>query len=135
MTVHNLSRYIPIIIFIFWVIYYTYFQTSSIYGGDAGDLVTAAYVRGVAHPPGYPLYTFIARLLTKLPFYTVAWRVSLLSSIPAALALGLFFQIAYKLLKQYSVALIATCFLGFSYLYWLYAVVPEVFGLHVLLTL
>ena len=132
MTVHNLSRYIPIIIFIFWVIYYTYFQTSSIYGGDAGDLVTAAYLRGVAHPPGYPLYTFIGHLLTKLPFNTVAWRVGLLSSIPSAATLTMLYLLLRMVSKKIILPLIAVSTLGFTYLFWLYAIVPEVFALHTL---
>lgn len=116
---------------IFFLLLYLYTQTTSIYGGDAGDLVTAAYLRGVAHPPGYPLYTFIAWLLTKLPYFTISWRVGLLSSIPMALALGIFYLLINKLLRHRVISLICTFSYGFSYLIWLHGIIPEVFALHV----
>lgn len=122
------------LISIFFLLLYIYTQSSSIYGGDAGDLVTAAYVGGVAHPPGYPLYTLFAGLLTKVPLWTVAWRVGLLSSIPAAISLAFIFLTIYKLSRELLASLIATFSLGLTYLMWLYAVVPEVFSLHLLLT-
>src|SRR3989338_2979403 len=130
MTVRNLSRYIPITIFITWVLFYMYFQTSSIYGGDAGDLVTAAYLRGVAHPPGYPLYTFIGYLLTKLPVSTVAWRVGLLSSVSSAATLTMLYLLLRMVSKKTILSLVTVSTLGFTYLFWLYAIVPEVFALH-----
>lgn len=121
------------LLFLLFLIIYLTFQSTSIYGGDAGDLVTAAYVRGVAHPPGYPLYTFLGWLLTKIPYSTVAWRVSLLSSIPSALSLGVLYIITKKLTKHTIASIISVLTLGFSYLYWLYAIVPEVFAMHILI--
>ena len=41
---------------------------------DSGALITVAQFSGIAHPPGYPLYTL-------LPFGTIAFRVQLLSAI------------------------------------------------------
>jgi hypothetical protein len=57
--------------------------------GDSAELVTAAWVWGVPHAPGYPLYTFVAHLFTKLPFSEVAHRVHLTSALYHALAVGL----------------------------------------------
>lgn len=119
-----------IAISVFFLLFYVFFQSSSIYGGDAGDLVTAAYVRGVAHPPGYPLYTFVGWLLTHLPLKTIAWRVGLLSTIPAAVSLGFVFLLLKRFTRNSLVSIIGTGTLGFSYLFWLYAIVPEVFALH-----
>jgi len=34
---------------------------------------------GIAHPPGYPLFTMLASLLHKLPVGSPAWRINLLS--------------------------------------------------------
>lgn len=55
-------------------------------GGDAGELMTVACNLGVAHPPGYPLWTWLAhglatwRGLVPGVATTPAWRVSLLSA-------------------------------------------------------
>ena len=35
--------------------------TRGIPGGDAGELVAEACQLGVAHPPGYPLFTLVTR--------------------------------------------------------------------------
>lgn len=118
------------LISIFFLLFFFFFQSASIYGGDAGDLVTAAFTLGVPHPPGFPLYTFLGWLLSRIPYSTYAWRISLLSSIPMAMGLGLAFLNFKTLLKNTTAALIVTAALGFSYLYWLYAIVPEVFALN-----
>ena len=35
--------------------------------GTRGELIAAAYVLGVAHPPGYPLYMLLGYLASHLP--------------------------------------------------------------------
>jgi hypothetical protein len=39
----------------------------------------AGCTMGIAHPPGYPLFTMLAWLLHKLPVGSPAWRINLLS--------------------------------------------------------
>lgn len=129
----RLVKFTSLIILSFFAILYVYTQTQSIFGGDAGDLVTAAYTRGVAHPPGYPLYTFIGYVLSHfLPFGTVAWRVGLMSSVSLSLALTILFIYISKITKSTLSGIVGVTTLGLSYLYWLYAIVPEVFALHIL---
>src|SRR6185436_1365976 len=48
-------------------------------GEDCGELVTAARVLGVAHPPGYPVWCLLGHLFSWIPIGTVAFRVALLS--------------------------------------------------------
>lgn len=115
--------------------FYSYFQSTSIYGGDAGDLVTAAYSRGIPHPPGYPLYTFLAHLATYIPYETIAWRVSLVSSIPLTIAAVLLFILLRNITKSLLIASIGTLLVVTNYIIWLFAIVPEVYGLHALLVM
>lgn len=119
-----------IILFIFSLIFYLFFQSFSIYGGDAGDLATAAAVGGIAHPPGFPLYTFLGWLLTKTTIFSTAWRIGLLSSIPTAVSLAFLYLVLIKIYKKNIPVLIAIFSLVFSYIVWLYAEVIEVFGLN-----
>jgi len=60
---------------------------------DSGDLVTAAYVRGIPHPTGYPWYLITCKLLMDLlPWGTIAWRAhvySILSGVAAGTFAGL----------------------------------------------
>src|SRR3989304_10001566 len=81
-----------------WFIF-LFFQAEGIYGGDSGDMVTAAYLGGVPHPPGYPLYTFLGWLLTKIPVSTVAFRIGLLSAIPHAATVAAVYVFVYFLTK------------------------------------
>ena len=105
------------------------FQAMGIYGGDSGDLVTAAALGGVPHPPGYPLYTVFGWLLSKLPMATVAWRVTLLSSIPHAMTVALVYWLVKRLTKRAVPAIFAALVLAGNYLFFLYSITPEVFAL------
>ena len=44
---------------------------------------------GIAHPTGYPLYTLLAWLFSRLPVGDAAYRVNLLSAVAAAAAVGM----------------------------------------------
>lgn len=49
---------------------------------DSGELVTAATLFGVPHPPGYPFWSLTGFILTNiLPIGNYAWRINLLSAI------------------------------------------------------
>src|SRR5438477_9692102 len=58
---------------------------------DSGELITVAWTGGIAHPPGYPLYTLIGILFVHLPFGDPAWRMNLISALFAAVAVSLFY--------------------------------------------
>lgn len=115
------------------LVLYLYRQATGIYGGDSGELVSAAYTFGIAHPPGYPLYIFLSGLLAHLiPFNTVAWRVGLLSSVPMAGSCYFVWLTIHRLTKRMMVAMVVTLFYAFLYPVWLYGIVAEVFGLFAL---
>eukprot|EP00698_Gefionella_okellyi_P000292 TRINITY_DN10249_c0_g1_i2.p1 TRINITY_DN10249_c0_g1~~TRINITY_DN10249_c0_g1_i2.p1 ORF type:complete len:706 (-),score=142.26 TRINITY_DN10249_c0_g1_i2:13-2130(-) len=51
-------------------------------GGDSGELIATVCAMGVAHPPGYPLWTLLAKLFTMLvPIGTMAYRMNILSAV------------------------------------------------------
>ena len=56
---------------------------------DGGELITASFTLGVPHPPGYPTYVVLGKLVSLLPLGTVAFRYNLFSGVCAALAAGL----------------------------------------------
>ncbi len=120
---------LPLFLGILGALLFLFFQARGIYGGDSGDLVTAAYQMGIPHPPGYPLYTFLSWLLTHLPFFTVAWRVGILSSLPHGAVVSLLYLLVFRLTKRRMVALFSALALFGNYLFFLYAVTPEVFAL------
>ena len=58
-----------------------YFLTAArdIVVGDTPELITAAVTFGVAHPPGYPLFSMLGHLFSLLPFGSIPFRVNLLA--------------------------------------------------------
>lgn len=111
------------------LVLFSLFSAQGIYGGDSGDLVTAAFLGGVPHPPGYPLYTFLGWFISHLPVLSVSWRVGLLSSLSHALVVGLVFLYISRLTKSWIPGLYGALALVGNYLFFLYAVTPEVFAL------
>ncbi|OGE04622.1 hypothetical protein A3B51_00305 [Candidatus Curtissbacteria bacterium RIFCSPLOWO2_01_FULL_41_18] len=106
----------------------------SVYGGDSGDIILAAYFGGVAHPPGYPLNTMIGWIFTHLPVgISVAYKANLMMAIVQSLVVGVVFLTLYKLTKNIFASLSAVFILAFTPLFWLYAHVAEVFQLNLLL--
>ena len=110
---------------------YFFFQSESIYGGDAGDLASAIIVHGIPHPPGYPLYTLLGIVLTKiLPIGTYAWRIGFLSSLPAIFTIVILYDLIFYLTKKTLIAVISSLIMAFVYPFWLYSEVVEVFSLN-----
>ncbi len=106
-------------------------------GVDSGDLVTAAYTLGVAHPPGYPLFLLLAKTFTLLPFGEVAYRVNLLSAFFAAAAATTLYWTALLIQPDESVgerklviAAASALAFGLSSTLWSQAVIAEVYALH-----
>ena len=57
-------------------------------GIDSGELVTAMYVLGVAHPTGFPLYILLGHAFMILPIGEIAYRANLLSAVCAGGTVG-----------------------------------------------
>lgn len=109
--------------------------SNAIQVADSGELVAVACNGGVAHPPGYPLYSLLGRAFCAVPVTTPAGRLSLLSALAAIGSALLLFSIARRLTAStVASALAATCLVTGA-LFWRYASLPEVFALHVALNL
>ena len=101
--------------------------------GDSPELVTAAATLGVAHAPGYPLWTILANAFTRLPIDTLSFRVSLFSAICATAAVLVTYATAFRLSRSVLASACAATLLGVAPVFWSWAIVPEVFALHALL--
>lgn len=123
----------PIFLFLFVFLLYLHNLSRSVYGGDVGDLVTAAKVMGVAHPPGYPLFTFVGFLFTRINFISPAFMVGLISVFSSALAVLIYYFLSLQFTKNKFIALVSSFVLAFNYLFWFYAEIAEVFALNNLL--
>src|SRR5205085_7121388 len=73
-----------------------YFLTAArdIVVGDSPELITAAVTLGVAHAPGYPLFTMLGHLFSLIPLGAIPFRVNLLSVACDALTIGVVYLCA-----------------------------------------
>ncbi len=101
---------------------------TTVQGGDAGELMTVAATGGVAHPPGYPLFSWLARLSVLLvPSGTVAWKASLAASACAAGGVAALHRAVWIETEEPLAAWAAALAAGLAPLVWRYATVAEVF--------
>jgi hypothetical protein len=112
-------------------------------GSDSGELVAAALIGGVPHPPGYPTYMLLASAFARLPFAEPALGVNLLSALCAAGAAALLALTLMELLPcpsgetffaagAQALALIVAMQMAYSPTLWSQAVIAEVYALNAL---
>ena len=115
--------------FLFVTLLYLHNVTRDIYSGDVGDLTTSALVGGVPHPPGYPLFTFLCFIISHLPLpLPPVSKIALISIFASVLGLFILYKYSLSVTKSVFLSLLTVSILAFSYLYWLHAELPEVFG-------
>jgi hypothetical protein len=99
---------------------------------DDGSFIIAAWFNGVAHAPGYPLYTQLAHIATLMPAGSVAFRVHALSALCGAMAVLCLWTCARRLGLVRSAAAAAALAFAFSDVFWSQSIVAEVYSLNAL---
>jgi hypothetical protein len=111
---------------------------------DSLEFQLITYQLGIAHPTGYPLYTLLGWLFTRLPIGDVAYRVNLMSAVFGAATVALVYLIGLELTipdemhndgsrppyTQVLAALIGALALAVSSIFWSQATVAEVYTLN-----
>jgi hypothetical protein len=101
---------------------------------DAGEFQLVSYVLGIAHPPGYPLYTMLAKLFTFIPLGDVAYRVNLFSAVSSALALVVLACAVRRMTGSYIAGWIAAAGLGLAPTFWAQSTTANIRSLTALFT-
>ncbi len=144
---YQIKRFDIIIAFVLFLIAsvaYIKTLTPSVCAGDSGELTTAIYNMGSAHPPGYPVYSILGKLFTFIPVGDIAHRVNLFSAIAGAASIFFLYLILIKFLGlnrdtgklELSIHLpaIAVSFIfAFTTTQWSQAVIGEVYALNSIL--
>src|SRR6266571_1655451 len=69
---------------------------------DTSEYIAAAYVLGIPHPPGNPLFTLIAHTWGLLPLATTyAKRINLLAAVTSAVAAGCWFLVGERWMRTW----------------------------------
>jgi hypothetical protein len=113
---------------------YAITATRTVQGGDTGEFLVVALRGGVPHPPGYPLYTLLARLFGALPLADPALRVACLSIVCGATAVAVLERALFRLTGSRLASLGAALAFAVTPIQWQLAGVPEVFALNALCT-
>ena len=118
---------------------------------DSGDLITCAHILGIPHPTGYPLYTMVGHLFTRLdfgifsadpnPINNSAFKLTLFVIFTSLANMFLFWRVHMAMQHKLGMRIagapagsiaagIGALALGTSYLYWSQSIVPEVYLLN-----
>jgi len=98
---------------------------------DAGEMATTVSQLGVLHPPGYPLYSLLGHLFTRLPLANVAYRLNVFSAVALAAAWALLLLLGMELWGL--PAAVLTILLGVvSFQFWTHALVSEMYTLNLI---
>ncbi len=111
------------------------------FGSDGGELISASVTLGIPHPPGYPLYVVIGKIVSYIPIGKVAFRYSLLSVFAMAITVALVFRASVKLsdrdtadpVGQRLADITAALVFAFTPLVWSQALIAEVYALNLLM--
>ncbi|MCP4416481.1 MAG: DUF2723 domain-containing protein, partial [Chloroflexi bacterium] len=94
---------------------------------DNGEFQLVGATLGVAHPPGFPLYTLLSKLITWLPFPTsAAYKINLLSAISSTATLAIVYLTVYRLTRQQLAAITAVISLGSATTFWAQATTANI---------
>lgn len=111
---------------------------------DSGELAAIQYTAGIAHPTGYPLFTWLGWLFTRLPLASsMIYQINFLALLYVLISLGilwvgfqLFLEKIGKVNDQWTLLLLPSAgviTLGFSKTYWAQATATEVYSLHLVM--
>ena len=101
-----------------WLAIYIRTLAPSLLLGDSAEFQTLSATLGMTHPTGYPVYLLAGKLFTLLPVGAIPARVSLLSAVCGALALGLLYLLVIVLTGRRLAALPGPLLLGGVGVFW-----------------
>ncbi len=112
---------------------------------DCGEFIACAYIQGIPHPPGFPLYVMLGRIIALIPFVEdISHRINYLSVVSSALTAMLSYLLTVKIIRYffpgeasnplnrltaYIGGMAGGFFVAFSATNWANSVEAEVYGL------
>lgn len=138
------SYWVAVLLFTITISLYIYTLTPTISTGDSPELTASAFTLGVAHPPGYPLFSLLGKEISLIPLgSSVAYRINIFSAICGAITVLLIYLSSIEvrgLLAQQSdspvnsftslAAFTGSLTFAFSPIFWSQSVVSEVYTLN-----
>ncbi len=118
---------IPILLLTSCFLLYLGTLAPDILPADNGEFQLAAANLGVAHPPGFPLYTVLAHLFTRLPFGdSPAYRANLFAAVTSTLTLAAVYAAVYVVSKRTLASAAAVMALATATTFWAQATTANI---------
>ena len=112
---------------LFFALLYFFTLAPGLLPADNGEFQLVGATLGVAHPPGFPLYTVLSKLMTWLPLAaSAAYKINLLSLLISTATLGLVYLIVFDLTKKQLAAGTAVLTLGTATTFWAQATTANI---------
>ncbi|MDP7420902.1 MAG: DUF2723 domain-containing protein, partial [bacterium] len=106
----------------------------TIYAGDSPTFSASAWLLGVSHPPGYPLFSVLGKLFCVLPLGDIGFRTNLGTAVLGSGAVaGMYFLGKNLGINRFWSGFAATLF-AVTRVFWDQCLGAEVYTLHALLT-
>jgi hypothetical protein len=109
-----------------FLILYTITLSPGLLPADSGEYQVTGAVLGVAHPPGFALYTMGGWLISRVPGIPPATAINFLSALLAAGALALLCRAVQRLTVSALAGVIAASALGLSTTFWAQATTANI---------
>jgi Protein of unknown function (DUF2723) len=109
-----------------FLILYTFTLAPGVLPADSGEYQVTGAVLGVAHPPGFALYTMTSWLISRLPGIPPAVAINFLSALLAAGALALLCRAVRGLSGSALAGVVAAAALGLSTTFWAQATTANI---------
>ncbi len=113
-------------LFFFFLALYTFTRAPGLLPADAGEFQLTGATFGIAHPPGFALYTLVSGLFARWPFASPATSINWLSALLAALTLLLLYRIVVRLTALPLAGVGAALLLGASTTFWAQATTANI---------
>ena len=112
---------------LFFSLLYFFTLAPGLLPADNGEFQLVGATLGVAHPPGFPLYTVLSKLMTWLPIAaTAAYKINLLSLFTSVATLAFVYLTVYDLTKRPFAAVTAVLSLGTATTFWAQATTANI---------
>jgi hypothetical protein len=122
------------LVFAAGLILYVATLAPTILPADSGEFQIVGPLLGVAHPPGYALFTMFAKMFSLTPLGEVAWRVNLMGAVTGALTLAVVNCAARQMTGSRWAGIAAAGVLGFSTTFWAQSTTANIRALIALFT-
>ncbi|VAW42682.1 hypothetical protein MNBD_CHLOROFLEXI01-3853, partial [hydrothermal vent metagenome] len=94
---------------------------------DSGEFQLVGATLGVAHPPGFPLYTLLSKIMSWLPTAaTAAYKINLLSVLSSSATLLILYLTVFRLTRRHLGAITAVISLGTATTFWAQATTANI---------